>query len=36
MRVRELMTTPAITCQPEDSLERAAWLMWEHDWPTTT
>jgi CBS domain-containing protein len=31
MRVRELMSTPAFTCHPDDSLEYAARLMWEHD-----
>lgn len=31
MKVRELMTSPAYTCQPQDSLARAAQLMWDHD-----
>lgn len=31
MRVRELMSSPVFTCQPEDSLESAARVMWEHD-----
>ena len=31
MRVRELMTSPATTCNPQDSLEHAAHLLWEHD-----
>jgi CBS domain-containing protein len=31
MKVQQLMTTPAHTCGPLDSLERAAQLLWEHD-----
>jgi CBS domain-containing protein len=31
MRVKELMTKSLVTCQPDDSLERAAQLMWECD-----
>ena len=31
MRVQELMTTQVTSCSPEDSLERAAQLMWEND-----
>lgn len=31
MRIEELMTAPAHWCSPEDSLDRAAQLMWEHD-----
>ncbi len=31
MRVQELMTTQVKSCAPEDSLERAAQLMWEND-----
>lgn len=31
MKVRELMTSPAHACQPQDTLARAAQLMWDHD-----
>ena len=31
MRVREIMSRPAVTCGASDSAERAAQLMWEHD-----
>ncbi len=31
MRVQELMSTQVKACAPEDSLERAAQLMWEND-----
>jgi CBS-domain-containing membrane protein len=31
MRVDQIMTRQVGTCQPEDSLERAAQLMWSHD-----
>lgn len=31
MKVRELMTSPAYTCRPQDSLESAARLLWDHD-----
>ena len=31
MRVRELMTSPVASCRPQDSLEHAAKLLWEHD-----
>jgi CBS domain-containing protein len=31
MKVRELMSSPVLTCQPQDSLERAAQLLWEND-----
>jgi CBS domain-containing protein len=31
MRVQDLMTRQAHACHPEDSLERAAELMWRHD-----
>jgi CBS domain-containing protein len=31
MRVRELMSRPAVSCGPDDSLESAAGLMWDHD-----
>ena len=31
MRVQELMTTQVKSCAPDDSLERAAQLMWEND-----
>lgn len=31
MKVRELMTFPAHTCQAQDTLAQAARLMWEHD-----
>lgn len=31
MHVRDLMTSPAITCNAQDSLETAARLLWEHD-----
>lgn len=31
MRVRELMSSPAMTCSEHDSLEHAARLLWEND-----
>jgi CBS domain-containing protein len=31
MKVREVMTTVAHTCRPEDTLECAAQLLWSHD-----
>lgn len=31
MKVFELMTRPVVTCRVEDSTQRAAQLMWEHD-----
>jgi CBS domain-containing protein len=31
MLIKDLMTTQLLTCSPEDSLERAAQLMWEGD-----
>lgn len=31
MRTREIMTGPAITCGSDDTVGRAAQLMWEHD-----
>lgn len=31
MRVRQLMTSPAIVCSGHDSLEHAANLLWDHD-----
>lgn len=31
MRIDELMTQDVCTCRQDDSLERAAQLMWEHD-----
>lgn len=31
MRVRELMSSPAMTCNEHDSLEHAARLLWEND-----
>jgi CBS domain-containing protein len=31
MRIRDLMTKPAVTCSQDDSLNTAARLMWEHD-----
>lgn len=31
MKVRELMTSPAHTCRPQDSLAHAAGLLWDHD-----
>ncbi len=31
MRVRELMSVPVTSCRPQDSLEHAAKLLWEHD-----
>lgn len=31
MKVRELMSSPAYTCRPQDSLQHAARLLWEHD-----
>lgn len=31
MHVKEIMTAQVQSCRPEDSLERAARLMWDHD-----
>jgi len=31
MQVQDLMSSPPITCFPEDSLAEAARLMWDHD-----
>lgn len=31
MKVRELMSSPVVTCSPWDTLENAARLLWEHD-----
>lgn len=31
MRVQEIMTQPAVTCRPTDSLNEAAGLMWDYD-----
>ena len=31
MKVRELMSSPAYSCRPTDSLARAAQLLWDHD-----
>ena len=31
MRVDQVMTRPVHSCRPEDSLARAAQLMWDHD-----
>ena len=31
MHVEDLMTRPAVTCRPNDTLNTAAQLMWEHD-----
>ncbi len=31
MKIRELMVSPVHVCRPQDSLERAAQLLWEHD-----
>lgn len=31
MRVEQLMTKEVFTCNPRDSLERAAGIFWEHD-----
>jgi CBS-domain-containing membrane protein len=31
MRIGQLMSQPAVTCSAEDSLHRAAQLMWDHD-----
>jgi CBS domain-containing protein len=31
MKVRELMTSPAHSCQPQDTLAHAARLLWDHD-----
>ena len=31
MRVQDLMSKPAITCHVNDTLQRAAMLMWDHD-----
>ncbi len=30
-RVQEIMTRPAVTCRPDDTLDKAAKLMWDHD-----
>lgn len=31
MRIRDLMNTQIQTCSPDDTLDRAAQIMWEHD-----
>lgn len=31
MRVRDIMSSPAVTCSPSDSLEKAAQMLWAHD-----
>lgn len=31
MKAADIMSSPVATCYPEDSLHRAAGLMWEHD-----
>ena len=31
LSVRELMSNPPITCHPDDTLDQAARLMWDHD-----
>lgn len=31
MYINTIMSSPAITCRPDDTLEAAAKLMWEHD-----
>lgn len=31
MRIRDLMSTHVTTCAPDDTLNRAAQIMWEHD-----
>lgn len=31
MNVKELMSSPAVTCRPDHTLDTAARLMWEHD-----
>lgn len=31
MRIEKLMSQPAITCRADDTLARAAQLMWDHD-----
>lgn len=31
MNVRQLMSSPATSCSPDDSLSHAAHLLWEHD-----
>jgi CBS domain-containing protein len=31
MRIQEIMSKPVVTCRPEDPLNTAAQLMWEHD-----
>jgi len=31
MRIREIMSSPAVTCRQDDTLNTAAQLMWEHD-----
>lgn len=31
MKVEDIMTHPVFSCSPQDSLERAAQLMWDHD-----
>jgi len=31
MNIQEIMSKPAVTCRPSDTLNTAAQLMWEHD-----
>ena len=31
MRIGDIMSRPAVVCRPDDTLEEAARLMWEHD-----
>ncbi|MCA8948266.1 MAG: CBS domain-containing protein [Planctomycetes bacterium] len=31
MKIREVMSSPAYTCLPQDTLENAAGKLWEHD-----
>ena len=31
MEIKEIMSRPAVTCRPEDTLNTAAQRMWEHD-----
>jgi CBS domain-containing protein len=31
VRIREFMSSPAVTCHAQDSLEQAARLLWDHD-----
>ena len=31
MKVADVMTSDVATCQPEEPLSHAAWLMWNHD-----